>query len=489
LAGLYRDLAAALLADRPRPGLPTAEAAVEALIRAALGDAAPLPALARDYRAAMTEGRLANLAAPRGYRPARPVALWPDIRGLRRAAKDTVETRAADATPEEAAQGDRMHRARRHKADLAERNDSFILHKFEAILSWAEFINLNRRVDDDENDDARKAADDQEELGLGQVSKAPATRLKLHLDLAPEDADRDRTSGRFIYPEWEARSGSYLPDHCCVLAGAAEAAGTLPGFRTDAKAARRVRAVRRQFEALRPGRVTTSGHLDGDALDLEATVRAAADLSAGSRASDRIWRQTRPLKRDLAVSILLDVSRSTESAVSGRPVIDIAREALAALAWGLDACGDDVAIHAFSSLKRQRVYMLACKDFGEAMGPAVEARIAGLKPGFYTRLGAAIRHATWELSGQARKRRLLLVLTDGKPNDLDHYEGRHGIEDSRMAVREARRMGHAVHGITIDREGKAWFSRIFGKGGFSVIAQPERLTTALPDIYRHLVGA
>ena len=476
LRALYADLAEALRALRPTPPLPPAEAAVEALIRAELGDPAPL-------------SDLGAIRAPRGYRPARPVPLWPDLRPLARSEASSVETRDAEAAPEEAPTGNKMHRARRRKADLAERADSFILHKFEAILSWAEFLNLNRRVDDDDNDDAKKAADDQEEIGLGQISKAPATRLKLHLDLAPEDVARERLSGRFTYPEWEARTASYLPDHACVLASRAEPSDHLPAFRADPRAARRITAVRRQFEALRPGRITTSGHLDGDDLDMDATVRAAADLRATGEGTARIWRQSRPLKRDLAVSILLDISRSTESAVGGRAVIDIEREALAALAWGLEACGDDFAIHAFSSLKRDRVYMIGCKDFGEPMGTQIESRIAALKPGFYTRLGTAIRHASADLAAQARKRRLLLVITDGKPNDLDHYEGRHGIEDSRMAVREARRAGHAVFGITIDRQGKAWFPRIFGRGGFAVIADPDRLTAALPEIYRQLVGA
>ena len=94
--------------------------------------------------------------------------------------------RQTDGTPEEA-EGGKTHRAKRRNADLADRNDSFILHKFEAILSWAEFINLNRRVEDDENDDAKKAADDAAEIGLGQISKAHATRLNMHLDLDPED--------------------------------------------------------------------------------------------------------------------------------------------------------------------------------------------------------------------------------------------------------------------------------------------------------------
>ena len=301
--------------------------------------------------------------------------------------------------------------------------------------------------------------------------------------------DRERLSGVTTYPEWDVRSGAYLPDHVRVLDSMAEAGTDTAAFRDDPRAARRITRVRRQFEALRPGRVSVPGQLDGDELDMEAAVRARVDILACGAGSNRIWRQTRPIARDLSVSILLDISRSTESAVGERAVIDIEREALAALAWGLDACGDNFAIHAFSSLKRDRVYIQTCKRFGERMTETVESRIAGLRPGFYTRLGAAIRHASAELSQEARKRRLLLVITDGKPNDLDHYEGRHGIEDTAMAVREARRAGHAVFAVTVDKEAKAWFARMFGQGAFHVIPHPERLTEALPMIYRELVGA
>jgi len=268
----------------------------------------------------------------------------------------------------------------------------------------------------------------------------------------------------------------------------------MPAFRDDPRAAARIRAVRRQFEALRPGFVSTAGHPEGDVLDTERAVRARVDFLATGEATDRVWRQTRAERRDLAVSILLDVSRSTESALpghghDGRSVIDIEREALAALAWGLDACGDRFAIHAFSSLRRQRVFVQEVKGFSEPMSASTEQRIAGLRPGHYTRLGAAIRHVSAGLTREARKRRLLLVLTDGKPNDLDHYEGRHGIEDSRKAVQEARRAGHSVFGITVDRDGKDWFPRIFGAGAYAVIADPEKLTRALPAIYRQLVTA
>ncbi|MDV7143269.1 VWA domain-containing protein [Tropicimonas sp. TH_r6] len=487
LRDLHTALCDGTLHQRPTPTLPVTEARIEMLLRHMLGDPAALPPEVQALQDAMISGELSGITAPRGYRPFRPVPLWPDLREVVFSAGDDVETRETDGTSEEA--GDKTVRARRRQADQAERQDSLILHKFEAILSWAEFLNLNRRVDDDENDDAKKAADDQDEIGLGQISKAPATRLKLHLDLAPEDVDRERLSAKCTYPEWDARTGSYLPDHVRVLASTAEARPEFEDYARDPRSARRIRSVKRQFEALRPGRVTTRGHLDGDALDLDATVRAQVDWRATGRGTQRIWTQSRPEARDLAVSILLDVSRSTESAVSGRAVIDIEREALDAMAWGLDACGDDFAINAFSSLKRHRVYVQNCKRFDEPMSRIVEERIGGLRPGFYTRLGAAMRHASAELATQTRKRKLLLMITDGKPNDLDHYEGRHGIEDTRMAVREARRAGQSVFGVTVDKSAKSWFPRLFGQGGFEVVADPDKLTQALPQIYRHLIGA
>ncbi|MCW8841974.1 MAG: nitric oxide reductase D protein, partial [Rhodobacteraceae bacterium] len=489
---LYHDLCAASLSMRPKPVLPLWEGAVEAVIRRMLGDETSLDDRAQVLFEAIRSGNVEYFTAPRGYRPFRPVALWPILRDMGRSEATAVETCATEGTPEEGESGTEK-RAKRRKADQIERNDSFILHKFEAILSFAEFINLNRRIEEDENDDAKKAADDQDEIGLGQMSRAPATKLKLHLDLAPEDVDRETLSDAYTYPEWDVRTGRYMPAHARVLMKRAEASGEIPAFRNDPRAVARINAVRRRFEALRPGRISTLGHPDGDEIDMERAVRSQVDLVASGEGSDRVWRQTRNEARDLAISLLLDVSRSTEAAIpghghGGRSVIDVEREALAAFAWGIEACGDDCEINAFSSLKRQRVYMQQIKGLGEPMSSDVEARIGSLKPGFYTRLGAAIRHSSAELSRQARRRRLLLIITDGKPNDLDHYEGRHGIEDSRMAVQEARRAGHAVFGVTVDRNGKAWFPRIFGRGGFALVPDPDKLVEALPRIYSEIVG-
>lgn len=470
--------------------LPSVEHAVEMAILHLLGAAPPKDGLAAAVSAAIRSQAddLSNFSAPRGYKPFLPVLLWPDLRPFAAqpaiARKDAPHAEA-DAPPN-AEPG--VFKASRKPSDQAARKDSLILHKFESVLSWAELLNLNRRVDDDDQENARKAADDQDEIGLAQVPQRAKTRLRLHLDLSPEEAEFERLAGKHVYPEWDYRTKSYLPDYCSVLAGKAEPAPEIEESRGSAGTRRRIRSVRRQFETLRPKRVQLTRQIEGHDIDVAAAVEARVELLTTGEHSDRVYIASRSQERDLAVSILFDASRSTDSYVSGQKVIDIAREALIALAWGINACGDDTAIDAFSSRRRNRVFVHNCKEFDEPMGALVEARIAGLKPGHYTRLGAAIRHVSAKLADRPRQRRLLLVLTDGKPNDSDHYEGRYGIEDTHMAVREARRRGQSVFGVTIDLKSQATFSRIFGKGGYVVIPEAGKLVAALPRIYRHLVG-
>lgn len=487
LRGFYETLVGACRVKRPSGTLPKYEAAMEGAIDHLLGGPEPHRKLDREFVALIRQpdSDLDHLRAPNGYRPFRPVPMWPDLRPM-------AQRALTDRLPEgeEEGQGDGgeaegTKAARRSESDQAERRDSLILHKFEAIFSWVESLNMNRRIEDDDEDNARRAAEDQDELALGQISKKTATRLKFHLDLSPEDAERERLSGKHLYPEWDHRTGAYIPAHARVLSSVADEVEALD---YDPATQRRIRAVKRQFEALRPKRVILPRQLDGDELDLEAAIAAQVELRATGRASDRVYRAAKVTERDLAISVLMDISRSTEAAIGDRQVIDVEKEALTALAWGLDACGDDFAVNAFSSLKRDRVYVQECKAFDDKMGPVVEARIGGLTPAFYTRLGAAIRHVSAGLDERPNSRRLLLVITDGKPNDLDHYEGRHGIEDSRMAVREARRKGHAVHGVVVDQKGQGWVQRIFGTDGFSVVPDPARLTAALPEIYRQITG-
>jgi nitric oxide reductase NorD protein len=348
-------------------------------------------------------------------------------------------------------------------------------------------MNLNRAVEDDDLAGAKQAAEDLDEIAVGQHERRAATRLKLELDLPPEAIATEPLPGtRLTYPEWDHSRRAYHPAHCQVIAEPATEEGE--DWQPDAETRRRIHTVRRQFEALRPRRQILHGQPDGEDLDLAAVVRALADRRAGAPGSDRLYSAARSNQRDLAVAVLVDVSLSTDSWVEDRRVLDVEKEALLALAAGLEACGDDHAILTFTSRRRNAVWLRTVKDFDERLDAQVLRRIQALKPGHYTRMGAAVRHAAHLLSQRPRGHRLLLLLTDGKPNDADHYEGRYGVEDTRMAIREARRAGHKLFGITVDREARDYFPYLFGPGAYAIFPHPARLPVALPAIYRQITA-
>jgi nitric oxide reductase NorD protein len=489
LQPLYRRLAGAIRGFRRRSGLPPLEAAIEAVIGAELGDTAPLSEDARLVMAVIdgTADMAALPPAPPSYRLFEPVPLWPE----RRPAPAPVPPRQRgheQASADRAAPQGMRKKAERRNASEADRRDSLILHRFETILSWTQFLNINRKVEDDDPDAARRAADDLDSLTLADIGQRPATRLAFDLDMAPEDIDRAAQSGEHLLPEWDFRRGVYHAARCRVLfADAPDAGEHMPAI-VSAERRRRIQAVKRRFEALRPKRAVIPRQIDGDEIDMDALIRSLADIRATGEGSDRIYKRTVNAERDLAVATLIDVSRSTEAVVEERPVIEIAREALAAFGHGLQATGDAHAIYAFSSLRADKVFVSRCKSFDEPMSGAVERRINGLKPGFYTRLGAAIRFTAAALKRQGARRRLLLVITDGKPNDIDYYEGRYGVEDTRKAVIEARRLGLAVFAVAIDAKARGYLPHLFGRNGFALLPRAEHLADALPLIYHQLIG-
>jgi len=489
LKEMHDKLRPLILRNRPQRSLPTQEAAIENCIVAWLEDGSPTE-LARDYWQLIhsSDENLEHISAPKGYKTFLPMILWGEVVPNKREQANQRIPEEEDASPAIETDQEHARKAKRHKSDEVERDDPLVLHRFESILSWSEMMNINRGVEDEEEDAARKAADDMEEIGLADLSRKAATRLKFDLDLAPSDVEHERLAAKHTTREWDYRINAYHADHCRVLAGPARELPDGQIWQPDREARKRIRAVKRQFEALRPKRERLLAQADGEEIDMDALIRAQCNLAATGEGSYKIFRTTRQAARDLSVSVLIDTSRSSESWVEGRQVIEIARETLMALALGLAACGDDNAIYSFSSLRRDRVTVSTIKSFDEPLGPRVFSRIGALKPGFYTRFGAALRHVTSELLDTNSSARLLLVLTDGKPNDLDHYEGRYGVEDTAMAVREARRAGIAVFGITIDKKAQSYFPHIFGQNAYAITNHPNDLINALPKMYRHLVA-
>lgn len=226
---------------------------------------------------------------------------------------------------------------------------------------------------------------------------------------------------------------------------------------------------------------------EGDALDLDQAIAATIARRVGEMQDDRVYRRSDRGQRDVATLLLVDTSESTRDRLPGRTtrVLDEEIRAAAVLARAVDQLGDRLAVEGFASDGRSDVRMTAVKDFREAFAGAAVARLAGLSPGYSTRLGAALRHGGRRFAGVRAYRRLLIVITDGEPFDIDCDDPIYLLEDSRRAVKELRALGIDAFALGIGSS-LATGVRIFGRGNFVPVARPEDLPKALAALYFRL---
>ncbi len=329
------------------------------------------------------------------------------------------------------------------------------------------------------------AADDMERLAIARDRTAPASRVKFDLDLPSASVDDLPLDAGEALPEWDWKAQRLRPDYCratLLVARPGDPFQPTPALRVTA------RRVRRRLEALRAAPHWQRRCTDGDDLDLDGWVHNAAEACAGPRSCDPpIYARRARIERSLATLLLADLSLSTDAYVNDDVrVIDVIRDALFVFGEALDGTGDAFAMLGFSSVRRSHVRMQLLKDFEEAWTPATQTRVGAIKPGYYTRMGAALRWAAKRLAQRPERQRLLLILTDGKPNDIDVYEGRWGIEDTRHAVHEARAAGVLPFCLSIDEEAHDYLPHLFGRQGWAHVRRPAQLPSRLAAVYGRL---
>jgi nitric oxide reductase activation protein len=202
--------------------------------------------------------------------------------------------------------------------------------------------------------------------------------------------------------------------------------------------------------------------------------------------------------RDLAILVLMDLSQSTNEKVGvkeGEPgyddapsILDLTRESTGLLSWAIDSIGDSFAVHGFASDGRHDVQYYCFKDFDQPYGDEAKSRLAGMKGGLSTRMGAALRHAGWHLGQQPAQKRLVLLITDGEPADIDERDPQYLRHDAKRAVDDLRMKGIHTYCLTLDPEADRYVARIFGENAYSVVDQVERLPERLPAVFAALTG-
>src|SRR5690625_1847211 len=352
-------------------------------------------------------------------------------------------------------------------------------------------MGMQRPTDRDAGKNPDDTADSLSELPQARLVSTPERAKEIFVSDDPPDTRSIMTASKqrvgISYPEWDYRQSAYLTNGATVWIKNCSLGD--PAWAEELLERRRplFEQVRRRFEGLRPRRILLKRQQDGDEIDIDAYVESFGNQRAGRSLDERLYQANRPARRNVAISLLIDISGSTDAWIGeGLRIIDVEKEALLVCCHALDTLGDPYAIQAFSGEGPHGVDIWPIKSFAERDSAMIQRRIAALEPEEHTRAGAAMRHASLQLSQRPEQHRLLLLLSDGKPNDIDEYEGRYGVEDMRQAVNEASAAGIHCFCLTVDRDAPRYLSAIFGPGQHATLQHPRKLPIALVDVLRQL---
>lgn len=305
---------------------------------------------------------------------------------------------------------------------------------------------------------------------------------------------------RFRYDEWDYLQGEYRKKWCCLREK--EIAPGDPSLYDQifSRYAELINSVRRQFQQIRPALLeTVRGVEQGDELYMPAVIQGVVDRKAGNTPSERIFIRKEKKVRRIATLLLIDMSASTGETVpvhpeSGEPekrIIDIEIESLVVMIEALNALDDDYAVYGFSGQGKEKVDFFRIKDFKEPASEIIKKRISGIEPRQSTRMGTAIRHAAGKLRAMESDHKLLILLSDGFPQDLDYGENRkskeYALNDTMMAFIEAGKEGAKTFCITVDQAGNDYLRKMCHPGSYLVIQDIHTLPEVLPKVVESLI--
>jgi len=331
----------------------------------------------------------------------------------------------------------------------------------------------------------RLSSDAQSEHDHERKEKSPPAFEKNTQVVEEPDNNHPPTTNQYQYDEWDRLIGGYRDDWCTVLESQSNSVGA---HQPDPKLKENSQLLSQLRRVLQLGttneRIRLRARVHGDVLDTDAALCASIDRRARRDPSHKIYQQYKRRDRDIAALMLLDSSQSTADicASDGRSLLELARESALLTALTLCEAGDTCAIHAFSSNGREQIHYEVAMEFSKSVSPAAIQRLAGVRSRMSTRMGAAIRHATMQLSTRRCRQKLLVFITDGEPADVGIYDSRYLMDDARCAVREAKRKGVVVFCVSLDPRADKYVRHIFGSNNYRVLDQIESLPRLLPQM-------
>jgi len=396
--------------------------------------------------------------------------------------EDEVEPNRGDEEQQEKSETLEMKK-QANKMDDKKETDGFLAFLPESIMSILEQVNVDRAEDDSFDEDALYNAEDLDEITLGQKSANLSARIKMDLELSPNFKEEyPLGDGKFL-DEWDYSKQIYLKNYVKLKPYLVT---NIEPIELEPRLKKMIKKIEGEIDLMELDRVKNNRLPYGDEINLDTWIDYKGHKNKSGH-HQKFYESFERKTRDMSTLILADVSLSTEAGITQEVrIIDVIKDGLIVFAESLNRLNDKFAIYTFSSNKNTNVRFEIVKNFNEKYTDNTRGRIDAIKPGYYTRLGAAIRESTKILEKQKTENKLLLIISDGKPNDVDRYDGRYGIEDTKKSITEARKLGITPFCITVDLESKDYLPYLFGKNGYTVVRDGKKLPKVLPEVYMNL---
>ncbi len=367
--------------------------------------------------------------------------------------------------------------------DDKKETDGFLAFLPESLMSIFEQVNVDRMEDESFDENALYHAEDLDEITLGEKQANLASRIKMDLEMAPDMREVYPLGKGHLIDEWDYRKDVYLKNYVRIKPQVT--INVIP-IELPLRLKKSVKKIEKALDIVALDRIKNDRLPYGDELNLDTWIDYKGHQNK-SLHHQNFYTTFEKKTRDIATLILADVSLSTEGGITqDTRIIDVIKDALMVFSEALERLHDKFAIYSFSSLQNKKVYFTIIKNFKDKYDELIRGRIDSMQPFCYTRLGAAIRESAKILEKQSSKNKLLLIISDGKPNDEDRYDGRYGIEDTKKAIEEVKKKGITPFCITVDSQGREYLSYLFGKNGFAIVKDGLKLPKVIPEIYINL---
>lgn len=362
-------------------------------------------------------------------------------------------------------------------------------HVFEKVETLEEYQGTPRKTDDDDSlEDHEEAL---RELDMRQLLRTPERPRSIYrsdviLDgFGLEIGEDTRGSGQ-PYPEWDYRRGAYRADWCRVQESRNTRADEAWVSRVTTKHRALIHRLRKQFATLRSEFLRLRRQPLGPEFDIDAVINAEVLRRTGGTPSELLYTDVRRDLHDIAALVLLDLSYSTDAYLDNARVLDIITETIFCVGEVLGDAIEKLAIAGFSSNTRRSCRFTVLKEFTDPW-PATRGRLGTLEPCGYTRIGPALRHAQEMLAREPARRKIILLITDGRPCDYDRYEGTYGIKDVKKAIETGRQNGIQTHAFAVEKQAAEYFPAMFTQHSYDIVPTPQRLTETMCNLFSRLL--